>query len=201
MENPRWGLMVSFFGKNAQDVIEHYAGTCQLEKIGLLIYETENCGAYLTATKHGIPTIQLKPDQFPNQKEYQLEILKHLKSGRVNQIFLLGYQYLIRREVLEYYQNRIVNVHPSLFPSFLGTKTAIQDALNYGVKVSGVTTHIIDSEYDKGEILLQEAISFEENDTFESLYPKFSEVGLNLILNTMYKIETKFLERANCMSC
>ncbi|WP_281542958.1 formyltransferase family protein [Maribacter aestuarii] len=162
----------------------------EINKIGLLIYEAENCGAVHVAKKNGIPVVLIKPSEYLTQIEYQNEILKSLKRNNISHIFLLGFQYLILKEILDAYPNKIMNVHPSLFPSFLATKTAIQDALNYGVKITGITTHIIDNEYDKGIILYQEPIRVKEGDTFESLYPKFSQIGISIILKTMNRIES-----------
>ena len=188
-----WVLLCSFWGKNAKDVIEHYANINQISKIKLIIYEAENCGAATAADKYGITAFLMKPKQFPNQYRYQQEILKKMELYNISHVFLLGYQYLIRKEILDAFPNRIANVHPSLFPSFLGTKTAIHDALSYGVKITGITTHIIDDEYDKGIILFQEAIRISDNETFESIYPQFSKIGLCLIMKTMDKLENEMI--------
>jgi len=91
--------------------------------------------------------------------------------------------------MLKAFNNQIINIHPSLFPSFLGTKTAIQDALAYGVKITGITTHIIDEKLDEGIILAQEAIKINSNDNFDSLYPKFAKKGKKIVLKTIRIIE------------
>lgn len=193
MTKIKWALFCSSWGKNAKDVIEYYARLNQIEKIQLVVYEEEDCGAALAANKYGVTTFKIKPNQFQNQIIYQQKILDKLRQYNISHIFLLGYQYLIRKEILTAFPNMIANVHPSLFPSFLETKTAIQDALSYGVKITGITTHLIDGEYDKGTILFQEAIRIEENETFENLYPKFSRIGLPLILKTMVKLENEMI--------
>lgn len=187
--NIKWAFLCSSWGKNAKDVISYYAITNQVSKIGLVIYETENSGAAIEASKNGINTLLIKPKSFKNKHQYQKEILRNLLQYNISNIFLLGYKYLVLKPILDTFPNKIINVHPSLFPSFLGTKTAIQDALDYGVKVTGITCHVIDHEFDKGIIIAQEPIRIDEEDTFETLYPKFSEVGLDLILRTITIIE------------
>jgi len=98
--------------------------------------------------------------------------------------------------MLKAFPNRIINIHPSLFPSFLGTKTAIQDALEYGVKVTGITTHIIDDKLDEGVILCQTPIRVDDKDTFDTLYPKFAEEGKVIIKETINKIEKLHVQKA-----
>ena len=107
---------------------------------------------------------------------------------------MLNFKYIIKDDMLSAFPNRILNVHPSLFPSFLGTKTAIQDALDYGVKVTGITTHIIDDKIDEGNIICQTPIRINKNDTFDSLYPKFVKKGKKIIIKTIHKIEELYLK-------
>ncbi|WP_421824375.1 formyltransferase family protein [Flagellimonas oceanensis] len=187
--SPKWAFLVSFWGRNAKDVISWHADNHKLDRIGLLVYEQEDCGAFQEAIAHDIKTINIKPESFPEKVKYQEAILNVLQKEEITHIFLLGYQYLIRKSILEAFPNRIANIHPSLFPSFLGTKTAIQDALDYGVKVTGITTHVIDHRFDRGTILCQEPIRIKENDTMETLYPKFAEIGPQIILKSMQMLE------------
>lgn len=185
----RWAFLCSFWGKNAKDAICWHVERDLVDKIGVLVYEQEECGAAIEAEKHGIKTVFLPVDRFGNKKSHQAEILQVLSQEKISHVFLLGFQHLILGDMLRSFPNRIVNIHPSLFPSFLATKTAIQDALDYGVKVSGITTHIIDDKFDRGVILCQEPIRIEQADTFETLYPKFSHKGLDIIIDTMKMME------------
>lgn len=185
----RWAFLCSFWGKNAKDAISWHVERGLVDKIGVLIYEQEDCGAAIEAEKNGIKTVFLPMDKFGDKKSHQMEILKVLFEEKISYVFLLGFQHLVLDIMLRSFPNRIVNIHPSLFPSFLATKTAIQDALDYGVKVSGITTHIIDDKFDRGTILCQEPIRIGQTDTFETLYPKFSRKGLDMIVDTMKIIE------------
>ena len=91
--------------------------------------------------------------------------------------------------MLHAFPQRIVNIHPSLLPSFGKTSKAIQQALAYGVKITGITTHIIDEKVDEGVILCQEAIKIKDNDTFDTLDKKFQKKGRKIILNTIKQME------------
>ena len=186
----KWAILCTGWGRNAKDVIKALKkGKTPASKINLLIYEKEPCGAAKEAKKHNIEVLMIKRMDFSIIDEYQKEILRQLCERDIDRIFLLNYKYRIRLPLLRAFPNRIYNVHPSLFPSFLGTKTAIQDALDYGVKITGITTHIIDHELDKGIILQQKAIKIRAGDTFDTLYPKFTKEGKKLILKTIRMVE------------
>ncbi|WP_298540299.1 formyltransferase family protein [uncultured Aquimarina sp.] len=187
-----WAILVTGWGRNAVDTLKAYAN----EKLGsghrisLVLYESEPCGAAELAVNIGVETLQLKRKDFKDSEIYQKKIVEELQNRNIDYIFMLNYKYIIRKNMLSAFPSRIINIHPSLFPSFLGTKTAIQDALAYGVKITGITTHIIDDKVDEGEILCQVAIKVKDEDTFDTLYPKFSKKGAKLIIKTMKKVES-----------
>lgn len=188
-----WAILVTGWGRNATDTIEAYInGKLKKSNIKLVIYQEEPCGAKELAKKHGIETLKLIKANFPNLISYQKELIKEIQKRDIDYIFMLNYKYIIKDEMLNAFPERIINIHPSLFPSFLATKTAIQDALDYGVKVTGITTHIIDHKVDEGSILCQKAISVKDHDSFESLYPKFAKQGKKIVLKTIKKIERHF---------
>lgn len=187
-----WAILVTGWGRNAKDTIDMYhQGLLNSSEIKLLIYQSLPCGAAEAAEKAGIETLRRIRQEYSNVEDYQHDIIKELKSRNIDYVLLLSYKYIIRQEFLESFPNRIINIHPSLFPSFLATTTAIQEALAYGVRISGITTHIIDDKIDEGTILCQEPIRFEENETFETVYPKFAETGPKIILDTINLIEKK----------
>jgi len=188
-----WAILVTGWGRNAKDTIEIYQqGLLKKSEIKLLIYQSLPCGAAEAAEKAGIASLRLLRKDYDTAENYQHCIIEELKSRNIDYILLLSFKYIIRQEMLQAFPNRIVNIHPSLFPSFLATTTAIQEALEYGVRISGITTHIIDDKIDEGTILCQEPIRFEENETFETAYPKFAETGPKIILDTINLIERKY---------
>ena len=118
-----------------------------------------------------------------------------LLARGIDYVLLLSFKYLVRKDLLEAFPDRIINIHPSLFPSFLNTHRAIQEALEYGVKVSGITTHIIDDQVDAGTIVCQEPIRFESGETFETVYPKYAETAKKILLDTISEIESSGTKR------
>lgn len=190
-----WALLTTGWGRNAKDTIQAYLdGNLKNSKITLVIYEDEPCGAAKLAKKHGIETLQLIKADFSSLISYQMKIVSALNERNIDFIFLLNYHYIIKNKMLEAFPNRIVNIHPSLLPSFSGTKTAIQEALAYGVKITGITTHIIDDKLDEGMILCQKTIKVKPDDTFEILYSKFSKKGITIILKTIKMMENEKFE-------
>ncbi len=185
-----WAILVTGWGQNAKDTIQAFKDK-KIEKsnISVLVYEQEPCGAAEKAREEGIETIRVVRKDFPDIISYQNKLIEELKKRNIDYIFMLAFKYRIRDEMLAAFPNRIINIHPSLFPSFLGTKTAIQDALEYGVKITGITTHVIDEKLDEGIILCQTAIKIKDNDTFDSVYPKFARKGKKIIIKTFKKIE------------
>lgn len=189
----KWAILCSGRGGNAIDVIKKLAikGVEGFE-IALLIYDNDDCMAAEIAKKLSIESLKIRRSDYSNSKDHQGHITLELNKREIDLIFMMNYKYLIRKSMLKAFPERIINVHPSLFPSFLATTSAIQDALAYGVRITGITTHIIDEFYDQGEILFQEPIKVELNDTFETLYPKFKKKGKKIIINTMKEMSTRY---------
>lgn len=190
----KWALLCSGKGNNVYDIINYYQKNPQQNSfdISLIIYESSDFSAIKIAKSNRIDVLQISRNTFKDSIEHQKKLIHEILSRRIDFIFLLNYKYLIKQEMLSTFPNRIINIHPSLFPSFLGTKTAIQDALVYGVKITGITTHIINHEYDKGIILNQVAIKINDNDNFELLYTKFRKKGLKIIVKTINKLTDEF---------
>ncbi|WP_062059396.1 formyltransferase family protein [Aquimarina longa] len=187
-----WAILVTGWGRNARDTIEAFEKQkLKKSRISLVLYEQEPCGAAELAQQIGIETLQLYKKDFDNLISYQKRLIDEIKKRDIDYIFMLNFKYVIKDEMLTAFPDRIINIHPSLFPSFLGTKTAIQDALEYGVKITGITTHIIDDKLDEGTILCQVPIEVMEEDTFDTIYPKFVEKGGELIIKTIKVIENK----------
>lgn len=191
-----WAILTTGWGRNAKDVIEAYqSGLLKRSQIKFLLYQDLPSGAAEKAEEAGIESLRLIKKDFENAAAYQQRIVVELQKRDIDFVFLLSFRYIVREDMLKAFPNRIVNIHPSLFPSFLGTTTAIQEALDYGVEVSGITTHIIDDRVDYGEILCQEPIRFGENETFETVYPKYAATAPPLILRTIKKIEHKHFDK------
>jgi phosphoribosylglycinamide formyltransferase-1 len=189
-QNIKWAILVTGWGRNAKDTLKAFVKH-KLERstINLVVYEDEPCGAKDYAEKHGIETLQVLRRNFNDRITYQEHLIREIQARHIDYIFMLNFKYIIKGQMLSAFPNRIINIHPSLFPSFLATKTAIQDALDYGVKITGITTHIIDDKIDEGTILCQRAIKVAKTDTFDTLYPKFAKQGKKIILETIALVE------------
>lgn len=127
------------------------------------------------AASFGVETVVLDPTKFPTKEAYETEIIEKLKRANVEWIALAGYMRLVGETLLKAYENKIVNIHPSLLPSFPGLN-APKQALEAGVKVSGVTIHYVDEGMDTGPIIAQEPVTVFPNDTEESLLQRIQQV-------------------------
>ena len=125
-------------------------------------------GAYVVqrAEKLDIPVLELRPKSYPSKAEYEKVIVEELAKKEVEFICLAGYMRIIGDVILKEYEGKIINIHPSLLPAFPGVD-AIGQALNYGVKVFGVTVHYVDHTLDGGKIISQAAIPYDGDDREE----------------------------------
>lgn len=127
------------------------------------------------AAGFGVETVVLDPTTFSSKKEYEKAIIAKLKRANVQWIVLAGYMRIVGKTLLDAYENKILNVHPSLLPSFPG-KDAVGQALDAGVKVSGVTIHFVDEGIDTGPIIAQEPVTVFPHDTPETLLERIQQV-------------------------
>ena len=188
MKQNQWAILMSGWGRSAVKTLELLEeNRLNGDTIALIVYEDEENGVLDSARKLGIKTLHLPKSSFENENAYYDKLIDHLKKHGVEYLFLLGYKHIIRDPLLSIYADRIVNIHPSLLPAFRG-KRAIQQALNYGVKITGITTHLIDAELDKGKILCQRSIRIQNGESFEELDQRFVKEGKNIIEDTFKEI-------------
>ncbi|SDX09367.1 formyltetrahydrofolate-dependent phosphoribosylglycinamide formyltransferase [Marininema mesophilum] len=159
------------------------------KEVSLLICDRPGAGVLERAERLGIPTVTLVPKNYENKAKYEEAILSTLQEYGIEWILLAGYMRLIGPTLLQAYPWRILNIHPSLLPAFQG-KDAIQKALEYGVRWTGVTVHWIDEGVDTGPIVDQKPVLVEPDDTLETLTKKVQFVEHNLYPNTVYKLLT-----------
>ena len=122
-----------------------------------------------------VPSLLVDPKRFPSKADYEAEILARLRREGIGRLVLAGYMRLIGPTLLDAYRWRIVNIHPSLLPAFPG-KDAVGQALDYGVKWTGVTVHFVDEGMDTGPIIAQEPVRVDEGDDRASLTRKIQAV-------------------------
>jgi len=140
-------------------------------KIALLVCDDPEAGVILRAAKAGIKTALFLRKDYLSREAFEGAIIQCLKGHNIDLVVLAGYMRLLSVDFLRHYRNKVLNIHPSLLPSFKGAE-GIKDAFVYGVKVTGVTVHFVDEEMDHGPIILQAPVIIEETDTKASLEQK-----------------------------
>ena len=167
-------VLVSGGGTNLQAIInavEHG----EISDVKIVSVVSNNPGAYALerAAAHGLDGVCISPKDFADREQYAKALLAHLKETETDLVVLAGFLVVIPPMIVEAFPNRIINIHPSLIPSFCGTGyyglKVHEEALRRGVKVTGATVHFVDSGTDTGPIILQKAVSIEPDDTPESL--------------------------------
>jgi phosphoribosylglycinamide formyltransferase 1 len=150
-------IFASGSGSNFQAIAESIERGELKAKVELVV--TDKPGAFVAtrAKNFSIPVLELAPKTFENKAAYEAKITEELQARNIEWIILAGYMRLIGETLLTAYKNRIINIHPSLLPSFPG-KDAIGQAIDHGVKVTGVTVHYVDAGMDTGKIIAQGAV-------------------------------------------
>lgn len=156
----------------------------------LLVCDKPGAHVIGKAASFGIQSVVIEPNNYASKEEYETLIIKKLKQANVEWIFLAGYMRIIGETLLDAYEGRIVNIHPSLLPSFPG-KDAVGQALEAGVKVSGVTIHYVDEGIDTGPIIAQEPVTVFPNDTRESLLERIQQVEHTLYPKVIEQLTRK----------
>lgn len=162
------GVLISGRGSNLQSIIDASEKGKMTAKVAVVISNEPAAQGLERAKKHGIPTAVFDPKAFKDKNTYELEIVKTLKAHNVELVCLAGYMKIVGPVLLEHFQGKMINIHPSLLPSFPGLH-AQQQALDHGVTVTGCTVHFVDAGCDTGPIIIQSAVPVKENDTEETL--------------------------------
>ena len=173
-------VLVSGGGTNLQAIIDAVeSGQITNTKIAGVISNNQNAYALERAKKHGITSLCISPKQFASREEFNEQFLEKVNELHPDLIVLAGFLVVIPPAMIETYRNRIVNIHPSLIPSFCGTGfyglKVHEAALARGVKVVGATVHFVDEGTDTGPIILQKAVEVEPGDTPEVLQRRVME--------------------------
>ena len=176
----RVAVLVSGGGTNLQAIIDAVENqTITNTEIVGVISNNKNAFALERAGRHGIPAQCISPKDFETRDEFNRVFLDKVNELKADLIVLAGFLVVIPEMMIREYRNRIINIHPSLIPSFCGTGfyglKVHEAALKRGVKVVGATVHFVDEGTDTGPIILQKAVSVEEGDTPEILQRRVME--------------------------
>lgn len=173
-------VCVSGGGTNLQAIIDGIENqTITNAEIKVVISNNKNAYALERAKQHGIEAVCISPKDYESRDAFNEEFLAKLDSYEVDLVVLAGFLVVIPPQMIKAYRNRIINIHPSLIPSFCGTGyyglKVHEGALARGVKVTGATVHFVDEGTDTGPIILQKAVAVEEGDTPEILQRRVME--------------------------
>lgn len=169
------GVLLSGSGTNLQAIIDAAANDGLPVDIVQVVSSRPDAYGIERARKAGIPVTVLNRDVYADPEAADARIVEALRAAGAQYVVMAGYMRKVTSVMLDAFPNRVLNLHPALLPSFKGAH-AIADAFNAGVKVTGVTVHFANADYDKGPIVAQRAIAVAENDTLDTLETKIHDV-------------------------
>lgn len=161
-------VLVSGNGSNLQAIIEQIEAGYINARIACVISNKKDAPALQKAVKHNIPTVIQENSDFKNRQEYDANLVNILNGYKVELVILAGFMRIVSEVIINAFPNSIMNIHPSLLPSFPGLN-AQKQALDYGVRLSGCSVHFVDHGTDTGPIILQASVPVLENDNVETL--------------------------------
>ena len=174
------GVLVSGGGTNLQAILDAQdAGKITNAQVALVV--SNNAGAYALkrAKDHQIPAVCISPKDYDTREDFHQALLRTLQEAEIDLVVLAGFLVAIPSSIVEAFPNRIINIHPSLIPSFCGVVYyglhVHEEALKRGVKVTGATVHFVDTGTDTGPIILQKAVDIEPDDTPKTLQRRVME--------------------------
>lgn len=180
MAHLRIGVLASGRGSNFEAILNNIKNGNLDASIQVVISNKASAGALEIARQNGIPEVYISKKEFPVQEQFDGRLLAVLTDYQVNFIVLAGYLKMLSPFVVRKFKNKILNIHPALLPSFGGKGMygghVHQAVLDYGCRVSGVTVHLVDEEYDTGPPVLQRCVPVQNNDTPEALAQRVLKV-------------------------
>lgn len=176
----KMAVLVSGGGTNLQAIMDALdLGKIKNAKISVVISNNEGAYALERAKKNGLEAVCISPKKFLKRSEFNRSLMDKLEEYQVDLVVLAGFLVVIPPEMIARYRNRIINVHPSLIPSFCGTGyyglKVHEGVLERGVKVTGATVHFVDEGTDTGPIILQKAVQVQPHDTPKTLQQRVME--------------------------
>lgn len=173
-------VFISGGGTNLQAIIDAIkGGKITNGELSLVISNKEEAFGLIRAKNAGIKTMTISPKSYKNREDFDKALLDVLENEEIDLVVLAGYLVIIPSTMVEKYRNKMMNIHPSLLPSFSGAGAyglkVHEKALERGVKITGATVHFVDEGTDTGPIILQKAVEIKDGDTAESLQLRVME--------------------------
>lgn len=193
--NRRLAILISGRGSNLQSILDATQSGSLDAKVAVVVSNRADAGGLARAREAGVEALHVSPRDFADRDGYDRELVKILRARHVGVVCLAGYMRLVGPPLLGAFERRILNIHPSLLPAFPGLD-AQRQALEYGVRVSGATVHLVTSDLDAGPIVVQAPVAVLEDDTVDTLsarilveehrlYPE----AIRLVLDSQWTIE------------
>lgn len=185
VEAKKIAVLVSGRGSNLQSIIDNIEKGQILGKIEIVISNRKDAYGLTRAKNNGIQDLYIGKENYPDIKERNARLLEVLKEEKIDLIVLAGYMSILDKKIIDEYKNRIINIHPSLIPSFCGKgyygEKVHEAVIEYGVKVTGATVHFVDEGADTGPVILQKAIEVEFKDTPKTIADKVLKIEHELL--------------------
>jgi len=189
----RIGILISGRGSNMVALVDAVkSGEIPDSEVSVVISDKPNAAGLERASERGVNALVIER-KGKTREEHDAEIIAELRRRRVELVCLAGYLRLLSCEFIQAFPNRIVNIHPSLLPSFPGLD-AQRQALEHGVKITGCTVHFVDEGLDSGKIIMQSAVDVREGDTVESLSLRILEQEHKLYVQAVRTLVTSRTE-------
>ncbi len=176
----RLGVMASGSGTNFEAVAKAIADGKLNAQIKVLIYNNPQAKVKERGAQYNIPAVLIDHRQYKQREELDREIVRVLQSYEVDWVVMAGWMRIVTQVLLDGYGDRVINIHPSLLPSFKGIK-AIEQALAAKVKITGCTVHLVSLEVDSGAIIMQAAVPILPDDTVETLHRRIQIQEHNIL--------------------
>ena len=172
LEQPlKLGIMASGSGSNFEAIAQAIARQELQAQMQVLVYNNPSAKAAARADRLEVPKVLLNHREFSSREALDQAIVKAMREYQVDWIIMAGWMRVITQELIDAFPRKILNIHPSLLPSFPGAK-AIEQALATGVKITGCTVHYVELEVDSGPIIMQAAVPILPNDSLETLHQR-----------------------------
>lgn len=171
---PRYGVLASGSGSNFEALIHAQARGALLGELGCLICNNPGAGALKRAQDHDIPAHCINHREFDSRASFDQAIIQALDSHQIDWVVMAGWMRIVSKGFIEAFDSRVLNIHPSLLPSFKGAH-AVEDALMAGVKITGCTVHMVIADLDAGPIIAQAAVPILADDDVSSLHARIQE--------------------------
>ncbi len=185
MSSVNIGILISGGGTNLQSIIDNIKNGNIKGEIKIVISNRKDAYGLIRAERSGIKALYIDRKEFNTEKEYNEKIMEEFEKRNIELVVLAGYLKVLSRGFVEKYKGRIINIHPSLIPSFCGKgcygEKVHQMVLDYGVKVTGATVHFVDEGTDTGPIILQGVVEVKDKDTVNTLKERVLAVEHELL--------------------